>query len=87
MAVIEIKVIGDPFDVIPVKQLAEKTKRSVSQVNNMIVSIDTKTGETKLDICYPFPNKPGENSGMKFIVVNDKCKNFIKYCEKNPIEK
>lgn len=86
MAVIDIKVVGDPHDVVAIKQLSEISGRSVSQINNMINQLDAE-GETKLDICYPFPNKEGEHSGMKFVVKNEKYEKFIEFCMSNPIKK
>jgi hypothetical protein len=86
MAVIDIIVKGNPHDFIAIKQLSELSGRSVSQINNMIRQID-KNGDTKLDICFPFPDKKGEESGMKFVVKNEKYDKFVEYCTSNPISK
>jgi len=81
MAELQVKVTSRPYSIITATQMSEVISRSVSEVNRMFVTLDSKSGQTRLDWCYPFPSKKNHRrGGMRFVVMNKKCLDYIRLC-------
>ena len=85
MAVVKIKLVGTPFNILSINQFAEMADVSRMTVQNLYSKIDPNNPkETLLDKCYPFPHKYIDENGDEkikdgpiFIPMNDKAKAYL----------
>ena len=80
MAVIQItEVKSKPYDIVTVDQFAGKAGVSKQGVYGLLNTVKM-SGETVLDVCYPFPTSTkseDENTGPKFVVMNEKATEYL----------
>jgi len=85
-----VTVDGKDYRVLTMNQLATETNRLPNQIRNIAYQLDRKTKEARLDVVHPFPNsssKDDSGTGPVFLLYNEKVKEFIKWCKKNPINR
>lgn len=78
---------GIMIPVITEHQLSLMIGRKYNQVAEASKKILRHLGETQLNTIYPFPHGEREESGPRFIIMDDKYEDYITKCLNNPIKK
>lgn len=67
--------------ILTVNQLEHIVNGNRFSIYQLTKKISKRTGETFLDVCYPFPdNEDDPISGPAFIIRNEKCEKYIDKC-------